>query len=127
MKSHINTAYEYGVYKALSDAGYASLESFEKDAAHYSTALGAVPSVGPLLSGLEAGYSDDSARTGIGTGVGSWLGQLGGGIAGGLAGGLASLLARNPELTPLLTGLGVTGGMALGGGFGASAGRKHAD
>lgn len=40
MNSHIKTAYEYGVAEALKQAGYASFEDFEKDAAALKAAAG---------------------------------------------------------------------------------------
>lgn len=126
MGLHVKTAYEYGVKKALETYGYASPNAFRKEAMHLSTGLGAIPVLGPTLSGATAGYDDDSFRSYLGTSLGSGLGQLGGGLAGAGVGALLGRLSDDDDLAAALAALGGLGGMAAGGGFGASKGRETA-
>ena len=111
--SHLKTAHEYGVRKALAAYGYGSVDEFEKEAVTLAT----LPIPGALVGALAGAYSGGEGHRASGAALGAAGGALGG-LTGGTAAGLASLTRARRSLVahPLRAGLGpLVGGTVAGG------------
>lgn len=114
--SHLKTAYELGVEKAIKEAA-------QKMAMDPTTLMGMLfPGIGPAISEGVRGHGVGSALSAGGL---SALGGIGGGLAGSAGGlGLAKLLGMGDGGSALMSMVGGMGGNMAGGGLGARAGRK---